>query len=342
MMKYCVLPMKTEKEYLELIAEKISGAKKILVVGHKGPDFDSAGSCFGLSMVLSEMDKEAVTVVGNLPAKLKHSFGVAKVPEDRDVSLFKPDLVILLDYGAVRMLNQDIVEKIAREKPYVITIDHHVLEDQFGDIVWTDDDKTSASEMVFDVLEHMGHAISPEIGYCLLLGILSDTGEFVYYLRSERLMQKINRMNVSGRNLSLAFKVVRSWDSLEQFLLLGKIAAHLKIDSELGFAYVVVRKSGELSGIRSFLANQLLFIDNLKCVLVLQKMAGKNGYRGSMRSSALESTINVAAIASQFVGGGHVNSSAFNSHLSSVKIINTIKRLIREQLKEESGTDSKT
>lgn len=326
--------MQTQTHFLDLISKAIGTAKRILVVGHKGPDFDSAGSCFGLSMALEQMGKQTMTVVGDMPAKLKHAFGVAEAKiEQDDIASFKPDLVVLLDYGAIRMLPKSVLELIERVRPRVISIDHHVFEDQFGDTVWVDDQKTSASEMVFDLLDYMHQAIHPRIGYCLLLGILSDTGEFVYFLHSERLLPKIQKLNVPGREFSLAFKVVRSWDSLEEFLLLGKISAHLKVDEEIGFAYVVIRKNRELSGIRSFLANQMLFIDSLKCILVLQRMAD-GGYRGSLRSSALESSIDVAKIASQFVGGGHVNASAFNSRLSSVKIIHAVKQLIREQEKQ--------
>ena len=326
--------MEPQTHFLNLISEAIGKAKRVLIVGHKGPDFDSAGSCFGLSMALEEMGKQTMTYVGDLPAKLKHAFGVAEAKADpADIASFSPDLVILLDYGAVRMLNKRIVEFLEEKKPFVVSIDHHAFEDQFGDVVWVDADKSSASEMVFDLLEYMGQTINPQIGYCLLVGILSDTGGFVYDVHSERLLPKIENLNVSGREFSLAFKVVRSWDSLEQFLLLGKISARLRIDEDLNFAYVIIRKNGELSGLRSFLANQMLFIDSLKCILVLQRMAD-GGYRGSLRSSALESSIDVASIASQFVGGGHANSAAFNSRLSSVKIIETVRRLIREQQKE--------
>ena len=329
--------MQTQTHFLDLISEAVAKAKRVLVVGHKGPDFDSAGSCFGLSMALEGMGKQTMTYVGDLPTKLKHAFGVAGArTESEDIALFDPDLVMLLDYGAVRMLNKHIVEFIEEKKSFVISVDHHALEDQFGDIVWVDDTKSSASEMVFDLLEHMGKAISPRIGYCLLVGMLSDTGVFVYDVHSERLLPKVQKLNVSGREFSLAFKVVRSWDSLEQFLLLGKISSHLKIDEDLGFAYVIIRKNGELSGLRSFLANQMLFIDSLKCILVLQRMAD-GGYRGSLRSSALESSINVGRIAGEFVGGGHANSAAFNSRLSSVKIIETVRRHIREQCKEQEA-----
>ncbi len=327
--------MKTENDYLQSVSAAIRKADNIIIVGHKGPDFDSAGSCFGLSFMLEQMGKQTLVVAGDLPAKMRHAFGVVSVPaQDKSIESFACDLAIFLDYGAVRMLPQDALEKIQKHNPVFITIDHHRREDQFGDIVWLDDAKSSTAEMLVDLLVYMRSPVSPEAGYCFLLGILSDTGEFVYYLHSERLMPKIQKLNVAGRAFSLAFKTVRSWDTLEQFLLFGKMSARLKVDEDIGFAYVVVRASGELSGLRSFLANQMLFIDNLKCILVLQKVAGGKGYRGSLRSSALESSINVADIASHFIGGGHENAAAFNSRLSSVKIIKTIRQLIREQEKQ--------
>ena len=321
-----------------MIADAIAKAKHILVVGHKGPDFDSAGSCFAMSLALEQMGKQTMTVVGDLPAKMKHAFGVAHVDTEREtMASFKPDLAIFLDYGAVRMLPKDVLEDVRKLNPAMISIDHHLQEDQFGDIVWVDSQKTSASEMVFDLLEHMHQGLNEQIGFCLLVGMLSDTGEFVYQLDSSRLLSKMQKLNVSGKLFSYAFKVVRSWDSFHDFVAFGAFGSKLKFDADLGLAYGIIRTGTGIAGFRSFLANQLLMIDGVRYILIMEKNHGAKGYRASLRASAFESKANMGEVASHFIGGGHENAAAFNSRLSSVKIMETVKSLIKEQEKRNSS-----
>ena len=191
--------------------------------------------------------------------------------------------------------------------------------------------KAAAAEMVFDLLNFMKTAFNERIGFCLLLGMLSDTGVFVFQHNSDRLIPKIAKLNVRGRNFSLAFKLVRSWDSFGDFLRFSKFGSRVKFDEKLGLAYSVFTKSHSISGLRSFLANQLLLVEGLKYILILQKDGSGKGYRGSLRASAFNSKVDVGKIAGYFVGGGHNNSAAFNSKLPSAKIIEKVKELIKNQ-----------
>jgi bifunctional oligoribonuclease and PAP phosphatase NrnA len=47
------------------IAEKLRGAKSVLVVSHQGPDADAVGSVLALSRVLGKLGKEVAPLVAD-------------------------------------------------------------------------------------------------------------------------------------------------------------------------------------------------------------------------------------------------------------------------------------
>lgn len=332
MMRQQKLLMKTEKQLLALISQEIKKAKKILVAGHRQPDFDSAGAVFGLASALEKMHKQVFVSVNELKAKQEKVFKHIKAYK-KD-SFGKPDLVIMLDYGSVRMLNQKVVKICQKRGVKVITIDHHQLQDQFGDLVWLDNKKVAASEMVFDLLRFMKSEIDEKTDFCLLLGMISDSGLFAYSQSASKLLKKIAKLKISDRNLALAFKTVSSFDSFGDFQRFSEVGSRIKFDEKLNLAYAVIEKNYSIAGLTSFLANKLLLVEGVDYILIIRRQPDRS-YYGSLRSSIFsEKQIDVSQIASSFEsGGGHFNSAGFKTHLSSGKIIAKVKAEIRKQLK---------
>ena len=63
---------------------------------------------------------------------------------------------------------------------FVINIDHHPGNANYGQINWFDPTAAACGEMVFDLITALGVRLTPAIATHIYLAILTDTGSFHY------------------------------------------------------------------------------------------------------------------------------------------------------------------
>jgi phosphoesterase RecJ-like protein len=313
---------------LTLIRNRILKARNILIAGHAGPDFDCAGSVMALYEILKKKNK-TVAVCLKTSDSIWENFRFFK-QNDRAKALFCPDLAILVDYGRTECLEKSALEIINKTKPVIVSLDHHPFQNQIGDMVWIDTKKSSVSEMVFDLFKSSEKSWSENVAFSLFLGILGDTGGFAYYPLDKAVAKKISLLAGNhGTTFMKASRTVKTW-AKSDFILYAQYLPKLKIDSESGFAHLVIHKVFHTeNSLSSAISNQLIFVKGIKIALVLRKLP-QGGYKASLRGS-YNNTLDLGEVAADFGGGGHFNSSGFKSNLSSVKIIARVKQLISEK-----------
>ena len=325
-------PGLTERKTLRLIAEKIKKSKSVLLIGHKGPDYDCVGSLVALYSVLKAEGKQ-VRVLSDFGRDTwfyfkKCQLGITK----KIVKGFKPDLAIMVDYGAQKLLEKGALEILRAKKPFVITLDHHRKSDQFGDMALIDDGKSSNCELLLDIFQKMKVFPQEEARIALLAGMWSDTGGFAHYFLTPEIVSKIKKLVISGTEFTRAMQIIKIWHRPKDFIFYAKNLSRLKIDEKTGLGYVVIK--GPLQGGQSFtstVANTVCYVRGVEVVAVMRNI-GKGVFRVSLRSAnSSVGVIDVSKIAGYFGGGGHLNAAAFQTKMSSVKIIKRVKELIREQ-----------
>ena len=62
----------------------------------------------------------------------------------------------------------------------VINIDHHISNTRFGDINIIDIGSSSTCEMIYSIIKNMGLEINKQIAICIYMGIITDSGNFMY------------------------------------------------------------------------------------------------------------------------------------------------------------------
>ena len=69
---------------------------------------------------------------------------------------------------------------LALEHQELINLDHHSSNDDFGDINWVDVEAACTCQMVEQLLEELGVALTPDIATRLYTGLVFDTGRFMH------------------------------------------------------------------------------------------------------------------------------------------------------------------
>ena len=182
-MKYTAVTPKFKEDFLKLVSE----ASSIVVTAHRGPDEDAIASALSTyDFIVTRFPEKNIQVV--LTGEYDDSFKTFKhydkikfVPELAE-SFDSLDLLIVLDgsrYERFTKKQEELKKRVGR----TICIDHHSSPEEF-DLSLVDPETSSAVELIYLTLFE-GEKIAPHLAEIFLLGILGDTGNFLYLKPSQ-------------------------------------------------------------------------------------------------------------------------------------------------------------
>ncbi|MCD8266554.1 MAG: DHH family phosphoesterase [Prevotellaceae bacterium] len=155
---------------------------------HVNPDGDAIGSLCAALLLLRRLGKEAVAIVPNaFPDNLRRvpSSGeliVANTNRSKVTTLIaEADLIFCLDYNALGRAGA-LSEMIKESKAPKVMIDHHLLPEQFCQVVVSRPELSSTCEVLLRLEMETGWAeqLTREEAECLYIGMMTDTGAFTY------------------------------------------------------------------------------------------------------------------------------------------------------------------
>jgi len=146
---------------------------------------------------------------------------------------YKYDLIITLDTDDLESLG-DLYEKNNQffyETP-IINIDHNAENEQYGQINLVELTKSSAAEIVFDIIdEYDSNLLTPEIATCLLTGMISKTKSFRSTSVTPQSLSIASQLILNGADRDLIIQNLYRTKSINTLKLWGKVLARLKHDS---------------------------------------------------------------------------------------------------------------
>ena len=175
------------------LADIVNDSDKIIVMGHKRPDFDAIGACVGIYTFAKFLNKECYIIlndsdrdetiqkvmfeIDNLDEQLSRVF----VDSDEAWELMTPQttLIVVDTSDASRVIDAAILSKANRK----VIIDHHRRgEDIITNplLTYIEPYASSASELIAELIEYQTkiEKISPIASTIMLGGIVVDTQNF--------------------------------------------------------------------------------------------------------------------------------------------------------------------
>ncbi len=164
---------------LNEIFEEIKKAKMITIFGHVYPDGDCYGSQVGLKNLLKEnfKDKE-IYALGSGFTKMVPIFGALDIVSDE---VIKNSLALVLDSSTASRV-EDPRFTLAYKS---IQIDHHIKTLDFTSLSYVDEKAISTTEIITYLSEMWGLKMDEKSSSPLLLGLITDSGRFLYTPRKE-------------------------------------------------------------------------------------------------------------------------------------------------------------
>lgn len=170
--------MKKETSELKKLIQK---SKSILILTHKGPDFDAFCSALILKEFLNTYysKKKVVFKARQMPTQnIPHMQEIEVVEE---ILSGDEDLIIMTDSGKLDLCTTHH-DNIQTSKATLVSIDHHDTKDIEADLS-INNNMSSATEQVLSVcfeMERWRFKITEDISKLGQIGIVSDTGRFLY------------------------------------------------------------------------------------------------------------------------------------------------------------------
>ena len=309
-------------EICHQILEKIKAYDTIIIHRHMKPDPDALGSQMGLKYLLEKHfpDKHIKAVGFNEPTLT----WLAKMDTVED-SDYQGALVIVCDTANTARIDDKRYDK----GDYLIKIDHHPNDDQYGDLAWVDTNSSSASEMIALFAEATNLDLSDYAARLLCAGIIGDTGRFLYPSTSVRTLRIASRLREHNFDFS---ELTRKMDTISFKIakLQGYVYDHLEVD-ENGAARVtltqeVLQAYNVTDAETADIVGAPGRIDSVSLWGIFVEQADGH-YRVRLRSKFVP----INGVAKEHDGGGHPLASGANSYSleENEQIYQELKNLVK-------------
>ncbi len=317
----------------------ISGSSNVLVMGHRGADFDSVGACVGIAR-LCVFCGVPVNIVVNLndPNLTKCFEKIRRVPEFPDVfidSVAAQDMIgsetllIVVDVNnRTQYESTDVYDNVHK----IVVIDHHRKTAEFTNeplLSYIEPSASSACELVSEILEQVlpSGLLTKEEADLMFAGILVDTKNFARNT-GVRTFSAALWLRGEGANPSDAQDLFRTDvnDLIREarfesnvVVYRGKIAISVNdADDNQPSDRIIAAKA----------ADKLLTVEGVAASFTLCRI--DNVIHVSARSSG---SINVQVIAEKLGGGGHYDAAATQIRDQSMgEVLKRLKQAIDEYL----------
>lgn len=297
-----------ETDALSRCVAALEGGCRFLLTMHQHPDGDALGSALALALALAERGAEAVVYSAQgVPSSMTFLPGVARVV----TSLAKDarfDVTVACDAGHQQRLGPDLPD--ASRRGVFLNLDHHLTTPHFGDVNLIDVKAASVGVLVHRILKRLGHPISKDVGICLWVSLTSDTGNFRYSNTDAECMRIAAELVERGVKPWDVASLLQESQPLARVKLLGEVLKSLEVGVSGRVAWISVTQEN----LRAFGAAEEVsegFISYPRSiagveVAVFLREERRGKVKLSLRSRG---TVDVAAIAGLFAGGGHHNAA---------------------------------
>lgn len=314
---------------LENIKEKIEVSNSIVILTHEHPDGDAVGSSLALMHGLKRIGKNVDVVIPEVNQMYSILPGFEEI-KDSCADGHNYDLCIALDSSDLERLH--VLKDVFRSAKHTIVIDHHITNQNFGDVNYVNAVASSTCQNLLVILAYMDIAISKDIAACVYAGMLTDTGGFRYNVQTET-FEFAAMLLETGIDITKIYRNLFDVTTISRTKLLGKAIDKLELlaDGKIAFTYILAEdeaEAGSSNGDHENIVNYGRNIDGVEVSIFVREV--ENKFKVSMRSNEY---LDVSLIATKYGGGGHMKAAGLTTDMSIELIKKTLVGEIEKVLK---------
>jgi bifunctional oligoribonuclease and PAP phosphatase NrnA len=310
---------------LEQVAAELRSRERFLLTAHEGPDGDALGSLLGMHHLLAQLGKDSVMFMAakEFPLPIEYRFLPLEEVFHEAPADMADRTVIFLDCGNIDRMP---VEFLSDGDNFRINVDHHHDNTLFGDLNLVDTAASCTAEIVYELAILLGAEITPEIASALYVGLITDTGKFMYENTNARTHRIAAELIDAGVQVDETYRRLYEHVPIEKLRLVSRALEGIEryCDERLVIAYVTAadyQASGAGEEMTEGIIDHLRSIEGSKVAALIRDQGdrGRAARKVSLRSSGGE--IDVSAIAREQGGGGHKRAAGFSTDLELDELV---------------------
>lgn len=320
---------------LEDVAKALVDSPKLVLATHENPDGDAIGSLSALHRMLVADGHDALMLLGEGDDPGEEYFFL--VDWDQVVREAPPasegHTIVLLDCGNAERSaakDLDLTDRL------VINLDHHHDNTRFGTHNFVMPEASCTAEIVWMLADLMNLEIDKRTAESLYVGLITDTGRFMYGTASSKAHLMAADLISKGVDVPEIFQRIYEGIAIERIEFLARALGKIEQLCEGSLALVWLSRDdydevGAPDGWSEGIIDYLRSIEGTRVAAVIREP--KNTplcKRISLRSA--DDGVDVSAIARSGGGGGHVRAAGFSSELDREQLIKFISDGIAEQI----------
>jgi phosphoesterase RecJ-like protein len=321
---------------LDRVADEIGAGDRFLLTTHENPDGDALGSLLAMHRILEALGKDTVMFLAakEFPLPVEYRFLPLEEVFHEPPADIADRVVMFLDCGNIDRMPVDFLQNGDNK---VINIDHHHDNTRFGTVNLVDVDASCTAEIVYDLVGLLDVQLTPEIANALYVGLVTDTGKFMYENTDARSHRMAAGLIEAGVEVNDVYRRLYEHAPLEKLKLLARAleGIELRDGTRLSVTYISVEDyavTGASEALTEGIIDHLRTIDGTLVAAVVrdQPDSDRAARKVSMRST--DGRVDVSAIARLHGGGGHRRAAGFGTDLEYDQVVEFLVGEIESQL----------
>jgi phosphoesterase RecJ-like protein len=304
---------------LEQVAAELRSRHRFLLTAHEGPDGDALGSLLGMHHLLTQLGKDSVMFLAakEFPLPIEYRFLPLEEVFHEPPADMADRTVVFLDCGNIDRMPVDFLSEDGSD---VINIDHHHDNTRFGDFNLVDVEASCTAEIVYNLAVALGARITKEMAAALYVGIVTDTGKFMYENTDAHTHRVAAELIDVGVDVDDTYRRLYEHVPMEKLRLVSRALDGIQqhCGDRLAVSYITAadyEATGAGEEMTEGVIDHLRSLDGTKVAAMIRDLGdrGRAARKVSLRSSAGD--IDVSAIARKHGGGGHKRAAGFSTDL---------------------------
>lgn len=317
--------------------------QRFVLCSHTRPDGDAIGSVLALKLALEALGKEVVAMnQDGVPDNLEFLEGADQVGKPGDDPL-DAEVFIALDTANRARLGTRCI-KAVEAVPMWVNIDHHISNEEYGDLVLVDAGASAVGEIVYRIIVELGLPMPEAARDALYVAVSTDTGSFQYSNTGARTHEMAADLVKRGVPVGELNSRIYHDYPFRRVELLTELLGTLERSDDGRIAWWMLtneakERLGMQAGDTEGLVDVMRAIRGVVMCIFFEEMT--DAVRVSMRSK--DERVNVCRVCALFGGGGHVMASGARVEGELKEVAGRVLEAARAEVRAaDNGMDEST
>jgi phosphoesterase RecJ-like protein len=327
------------------VLEELRSADKLIVVTHENLDGDALGSLIAMQDVLAAQGRDSLMFIDESEFPLPHEYRfftlsglVQSPPED-----LEERTIVFLDCGNLERNPAEAFRRPGRAGGlHTINIDHHHDNTRFGTVNYVLPEASCTAEIVWDLMHGLGAETTVNIAEALYVGLITDTGRFMYENTGPRAHEMAADLIERGVDVHEIYRRVYEGVPYGKLALLARGLS--KVARYDGGRLTVTEldahdfaQSGAEESYSEGVIDHLRAVEGTAVAALIRERISENDHPPTHRARkvslrASDERVDVSAIARAQGGGGHRQAAGFSTSMNWDEVVAFLREEVAQQL----------